>query len=242
MGETKERNGFTFYRTFSEGAMALPQEEQLEFLWAIFRLALDNQEPNEEDFSALGRTLWRMIKPNLLADRRKFENGCKGGAPSEKMKGNQNARKYPKDSHETNLKQSKNKPKTNLKQSNVNVNVDVDVNDNVNDNVDVDVIKRDNKSAKMRFTPPTFAELKEFIDSGFYQVDANSFYSHYEAIGWKVGKNSMKDWKAAVRSWHSREMKERKDNTQRTDDESRYEAVMRAVAEGYVRAHTPQNY
>ena len=234
MSDTKERNGFTFYRTFCEGAMVLPQEEQLEFLWAIFRLALDNQEPNEEDFSALGRTFWRMIKPNIMADRRKFENGCKGGAPE----GNQNARKYSIDSHENNLKTTKKQPKTNQKTSNVNVDVDVDVNDNVNDNVDV--IERVDKSAKMRFTPPTFAELKEFIDSGFYQVDANSFYSHYEAIGWKVGKNSMKDWKAAVRSWHSREMKERKDNTKRTDGKPSNEELMMAVAQGIARAKTSQ--
>jgi hypothetical protein len=30
---------------------------------------------------------------------------------------------------------------------------------------------------------------------------ANRFYDHYESNGWKVGKNSMKDWKAAVRNW-----------------------------------------
>jgi hypothetical protein len=30
---------------------------------------------------------------------------------------------------------------------------------------------------------------------------ANRFYDHYEANGWKIGKNSMKDWKASVRTW-----------------------------------------
>ena len=101
-GITKERNGFVFYRSFRDSAKVLPEEEQLPFLWAIADLALDNKEPNEEDFSAIGKALWRAIKPSIEKERRRFENGCKGaefgklgGAPSEKMKGNQNARKYP---------------------------------------------------------------------------------------------------------------------------------------------------
>ena len=104
MSEIKERTAFTFYRTFCEGAKTLPENEQLEFLWAVIDLALDNREPNENTFSALGRIFWRMIKPNIVADRRKFENGCKGGAPE----GNQNARKEPK-----NKKTTKKQPKNN---------------------------------------------------------------------------------------------------------------------------------
>ena len=230
MSEIKERTAFTFYRTFCEGVKTLPENEQLEFLWAVIDLALDNREPNENAFSALGRIFWRMIKPNIMADRRKFENGCKGGkyghlggAPSEKMKGNQNARKHPK----TN-------PKTN---PNVDVDVDVDVDDDVN----VEVKER---SARVRFMPPTFAELNEYIVSNFYQVDADSFYSHYEAIGWKVGKNPMKDWKAAVKSWHSREMKERKGKKSNEEqaEQDRIKDVLDAVASGLARARTPQEW
>ena len=32
-------------------------------------------------------------------------------------------------------------------------------------------------------------------------VDAEKFIDYYTSNGWKVGKNSMKDWKAAVRTW-----------------------------------------
>ena len=37
-----------------------------------------------------------------------------------------------------------------------------------------------------------------------YNVDAERFVDFYRSKGWLVGKNKMKDWKAAVRSWHSR--------------------------------------
>ncbi|MPN43403.1 hypothetical protein SDC9_190962 [bioreactor metagenome] len=36
-------------------------------------------------------------------------------------------------------------------------------------------------------------------------VDPIQFFDYYEANGWKVGRNSMKDWKAAVRTWERNE-------------------------------------
>ena len=34
-----------------------------------------------------------------------------------------------------------------------------------------------------------------------YSIRASKFIDYYTSNGWKVGKNPMKDWKAAVRSW-----------------------------------------
>ena len=36
-------------------------------------------------------------------------------------------------------------------------------------------------------------------------VDAERFYDYYESNGRRVGKSSMKDWKAAVRTWERNE-------------------------------------
>lgn len=62
---------------------------------------------------------------------------------------------------------------------------------------------------RKRFTPPTFDELQAYICEQGYSVDAQRFLDHYEAVGWKVGKNQMKDWRAAVRTWNSREREQR---------------------------------
>ena len=43
------------------------------------------------------------------------------------------------------------------------------------------------------------------------KIDAEKFIDYYESNGWKVGRNSMKDWKAAIRTWEQRN-KEKKDN------------------------------
>lgn len=53
-----------------------------------------------------------------------------------------------------------------------------------------------------RFVKPTPQELVEwFIEKGSNQDQAERFFNHYESNGWKVGKNPMKSWKAAVANW-----------------------------------------
>ena len=55
------------------------------------------------------------------------------------------------------------------------------------------------------FTKPTIDEIQDYCIERNNNVDAQHFYDYYESNGWKVGKNSMKDWKAAVRTWERSE-------------------------------------
>ena len=52
-----------------------------------------------------------------------------------------------------------------------------------------------------RFVKPTAEEIKSYCEETERQIDADRFLDYYNANGWKVGKNPMKDWKAAVRNW-----------------------------------------
>ena len=61
-------------------------------------------------------------------------------------------------------------------------------------------IDKEKKPLK-RFTAPTLEEVKEYCLERKNNVDAERFVNYYTANGWKVGKNPMKDWRAAVRSW-----------------------------------------
>lgn len=56
------------------------------------------------------------------------------------------------------------------------------------------------KTAK-RFVPPTADEVSIYCKERKNLVDAERFVNFYEAKGWMVGKNKMRDWKAAVRTW-----------------------------------------
>lgn len=59
----------------------------------------------------------------------------------------------------------------------------------------------DKKSSVKKFTPPTLEEVKAYCQERKNSVDAQRFVDFYTTKGWMVGKNKMKDWQAAVRTW-----------------------------------------
>lgn len=61
--------------------------------------------------------------------------------------------------------------------------------------------KNEKKSNIKRFTPPTYEQVSSYCKERNNTVDADVFIDFYESKGWMVGKNRMKDWKAAVRNW-----------------------------------------
>ena len=71
-----------------------------------------------------------------------------------------------------------------------------------------DSIGKDNN--KGRFTPPTIEEVKAYCTERQNTVDPVSFINFYESKGWMIGKNKMKDWKAAVRTWERSRQTEKK--------------------------------
>ena len=56
-----------------------------------------------------------------------------------------------------------------------------------------------------RFVPPTVDEVRTYINEKSLNVDPERFVDFYESKGWMVGKNKMKDWKAAARNWSSKD-------------------------------------
>ena len=65
------------------------------------------------------------------------------------------------------------------------------------------------KPKRKRFVKPTAAEGLEYCaEKGYTHVDVDAFMAHYESVGWRVGKNPMVSWRAAVTGWETREKKE----------------------------------
>ena len=56
-----------------------------------------------------------------------------------------------------------------------------------------------------RFRPPTREEVRAYCQERQNRVDADKWFDYYSSNGWRVGKNTMKDWKAAVRTWERNE-------------------------------------
>lgn len=57
------------------------------------------------------------------------------------------------------------------------------------------------KERQCRFVKPTVSEVAEYCKLRNNSVDAESFVAYYESNGWKVGRNPMKSWQGAVRTW-----------------------------------------
>lgn len=56
-----------------------------------------------------------------------------------------------------------------------------------------------------RFKKPSVEEVESYASSISFELDGQSFLDFYESKGWMIGKNKMKDWKAAVRTWKKRQ-------------------------------------
>ena len=67
--------------------------------------------------------------------------------------------------------------------------------------------KKENKEKKKSFVKPTALEVASYMTQRGWispKSESERFVDYYQANGWKVGKNPMKDWQSAVRSWESR--------------------------------------
>jgi hypothetical protein len=184
------KDSFVFYASFYEAISNLPGETQLEVYNAICKYALLGELP---ELSPIAKAMFTVMRPVMDAASARYEasvaNGKKGGRPKKK-----------------NLEKPSNNLKGletgNLEKPGPNLNVNVNDNDNVNVNDNDKVTEiRAAKPPRTRFTPPSIDEVKAYCQERGNGVDAERFIDYYNANGWRVGKNAMKDWKAAVRTW-----------------------------------------
>ena len=80
--------------------------------------------------------------------------------------------------------------------------------DNTNINITNTNLTDSNKKAL--FKKPTLDEVKNYCILRKNNIEAEAFIDFYESKDWKIGKNKMKNWKACVRTWESREAKKPK--------------------------------
>ena len=86
-------------------------------------------------------------------------------------------------------------------------------------------IKEINNIRGKIFVPPTIEEVKDYCHERNNNIDPETFINFYESKGWYVGKNKMKDWKAAIRTWER--------NRKEPKNETAYETYKKTISAGY---------
>lgn len=94
------------------------------------------------------------------------------------------------------------------------------------------------KPKRVTFKKPTLDDVRLYCIEKNSSVDPESFIDYYTSNGWKVGKNSMKDWQATIRQWEKRDVARSKQGVSKQTDNTatRYldyaeQAYAQAVAE-----------
>ena len=61
------------------------------------------------------------------------------------------------------------------------------------------------KPKRKNFVKPTVKEIAAYCKEKNYNINAQQFFNYYESNGWKIGRNAMKSWQAAVQNWNIRD-------------------------------------
>ena len=61
------------------------------------------------------------------------------------------------------------------------------------------------KPKRKNFVKPAVEEIAAYCKEKKYNVNAQQFFNYYESNGWKIGRNAMKSWQAAVQNWNIRD-------------------------------------
>ena len=172
----KDKKSFLLYCDQQGVFNKLPDEIAGKLIKHIFAYVNDENPPCDDlllsiAFEPIQQSLKRDLKKYEVYIGKQKENGAKGGRP--------------KKEEETQITQPFfQEPK---KADSVSVSVSESVNDN--------------KKQKDVFIKPSIVEIKTYMtEIGMADV-SEKWFDYYESNGWLVGKNKMKNWKAAVRTW-----------------------------------------
>ena len=194
-----DKKSFVMYESWGAAIEKMSNEQAGELIKAIYAYQKDPDAVPEDPALAF---VFELIKQQLDADSQRYKEACAARSEAGKKGGRPKANVSDKKqmvSEES--KKSKCFSEKAKKADNDNE-YDNDLKENTLEGV-----------KEKRFAPPTLQEVKDYcLKMGYTHVNAERFIDYYASNGWMVGKNRMKDWKAAVRNWDRREK-----NPQRQD-------------------------
>ena len=183
-----DKNSFLMYVDWNDMIEELDDQSRGQLLLAIMRYQSGAELP-EMDIGA--KVAFAQIRNQFRKDEEKYSRTVANRSAAGKLGGRPKANASAEKQKKQMLFEESNTKQTEAKKA-----------DNVNDN---DNVLKENtlKGVKeKRFAPPTPENVRGYCrEMGYTNVDAERFVDFYAAKDWMIGKNRMKDWKAAVRNW-----------------------------------------
>ena len=183
-----DKSRFLMYIDWNDMIEELDDQSRGQLLLAIMRYQSGAELP-EMDIGA--KVAFAQIRNQFRKDEEKYSRTVANRSAAGKLGGRPKANASAEKQKKQMLFEESNAKQTEAKKAD---------NDNVNDNV----LKENTlKGVKeKRFAPPTPENVRGYCrEMGYMNVDAERFVDFYAAKDWMIGKNRMKDWKAAVRNW-----------------------------------------
>ena len=195
-----DKKSFVMYESWGAAIEKMNNEQAGELIKAIYAYQKDPDAVPEDPALAF---VFELIKQQLDADSQRYKEACAARSEAGKKGGRPKANASDKKQMvSTESKKSKCFSEKAKKADN-----DNEYDNDLKKENTIDGVK------EKRFAPPTLENVSEYCrEMGYTNVDAARFIDFYTSNGWMVGKNRMKDWKAAVRNWDRREK-----NPQRQD-------------------------
>lgn len=189
------RDGIFFFKSFYEVGRKLSPRDRLSYYDALLGYAFEDIEPtNLKGYPEIG---FISAKPVLDADKQKYINGQKAAIHGSKG-GRPKVGKNPEGFEKNNPGGFENSKGSENPLNNKNKNIKQEQEYSIEK-------EKPSHPTTTKFIPPTEEEVAAYIQEKGYSVNAAHFYAYYQSNGWRVGKNPMKSWQGAVRTWELKE-------------------------------------
>lgn len=203
------RDSFIFYRSYAEALSELTEKQRIAVMDGIIAFALYNEEPT---LKGIEKAIFTLIKPQVIANNQRYENGSKGGRPKK-------TETKPMVIENENQRLSNEKTETKP-----NENVNVNVNEKEKEYLRTQKEKSDeggetfplsaeesslNENAgkkRKEFIPPTLEEVTTYAEERGRVDLAKKFFDYFEAGNWHDSEGKpVKVWKQKFITWETQQ-------------------------------------
>lgn len=199
---------YYFYQSYHEALKGIKPATRYIIREAIDNFMFEDKEPVFKDL--LARSIWSLMLPTLKNSKVKYNNGKSRGRTEANQEQNP---KQTESKSEAKRKQNGSKTEAHTEFCpSISISKEKEKGKGNKEKKDKEKTPAGALSAKASslslFIKPTVDDVRAYCEENGYKINPNEFVDFYESKGWLVGKVPMKDWRAAVRTWASKDRQE----------------------------------